>query len=222
MINALISDTLKEKVPNFKTALITYHDITVRALPQMIMAKFNLFQEEIQLTLEEKSVTEIGGVSEWRHVFKTIGTDPSRYRPSHEALFRRLKKGQNVPAIHSAVDINNFFSLKYESPLGIYDLDNLQEPIQIKIGGNEDSYEGINGRLMSMDGKLLSADNRGAFGSPIVDSKRTMVTESTKNALQIVYLRPSMTLNEAEQLTRPLAEMFTQIHGGTATYQVIT
>ncbi|TCP18322.1 phosphoenolpyruvate synthase [Scopulibacillus darangshiensis] len=221
MIHASISDTIKHKVPDFKVGLITYHDITIGVLPQLFGGHFSLFQEEIKLTFEEKSVTDLAGVSEWRKVFKSLGTDPSRYRPSHEALYRRLKKGQSIPSIHSAVDINNFFSLKYEIPLGIYDLGHLDGNVHVKIGGEQDEYEGIIGRVMSMNGKLLSADDIGAFGSPIVDSRRSMVTDKTKHALHIVYLRPTMAIDEASQLLKAIADMFTQVHGGSVDYHVI-
>jgi DNA/RNA-binding domain of Phe-tRNA-synthetase-like protein len=72
-----------------------------------------------------------------------------------------------------------------------------------------------------MEGKLLSGDEIGAFGSPIVDSKRTMVNETVKNALHIVYLQPSMDKTEAEKLLKSMADMFTQVNGGTAEIQVI-
>lgn len=215
MISIHISPEIHEEVPNFKIGVLTYYDIDISDDPQTLRKQRNDLEKELTAVLEKKSYAEIPGLGEWRKVFKALGIDPSRYRPSAEALYRRVKKGDKLPAIHSAADVNNYFSLKYEIPLGIYDLDRLADPIEIRIGRDTDSYEGINGREMNMRGKLLSADQNGAFGSPIVDSKQTMTTEQTKNALQLVYLRPSMTEQEAGLLLEEIGNTFEQIHGGT-------
>lgn len=216
LVSLSISDSIKKKIPEFKIGVLTYRDIVVDDSPKMLNGRIDFFQEELMLDLEKKAVADVSGVSIWRKTFKTLGIDPSRYRPSNEALYRRIKKGNRLPSIHSAADLNNFFSLKYEIPLGIYDTAHLEGQIELRIGKETDYYEGINGRDMSMEGKLTSADGQGAFGSPIVDSKRTMVTTDTTSALQMVYLKPSMDVAEANKLLDAMKEMFSHIHGGEA------
>jgi DNA/RNA-binding domain of Phe-tRNA-synthetase-like protein len=214
-----ISPKIKELVPHFKIGTITYHNIAISESPQMIIGRFQLFLESLKL--EEKSASEYPGVAEYRTVFKTLGTDPSRYRPASEALLRRVLSGKDLPSINSGVDVNNFFSIRFAIPIGLYNLDNVNGTVEIRIGKPEDTYEGLNGREMNMEGKLLSADSDGAFGSPIVDSKRTMVDESVRNALHIVYLQPSMGESEARELLESMAKMFTQVNGGTAEISII-
>jgi DNA/RNA-binding domain of Phe-tRNA-synthetase-like protein len=46
-------------------------------------------------------------VAALRGLFRAAGCDPTRYRPSSEALLRRLVKGAELPAIHPLVDLNN-------------------------------------------------------------------------------------------------------------------
>ncbi|RYM05775.1 hypothetical protein EWH99_05020 [Sporolactobacillus sp. THM7-7] len=221
MLDISIAPVLKSHVPNFKAGVICYHHIVIGELPQIIAERLPLFYENIRLTLEEVPVSSIEGVKEWRSVFKKAGTDPSRYRPSQEALLRRIKKNGRPPSVHSAVDLNNFFSVQYGIPLGIYDLDRLHEPIQVTIGTAKDQYDGLNGRTMHMENKIVSVDRDGAFGSPIVDSRRTCVTMKTVSTIQIIYLRPSMNREEAGQLVKKMADMFTQAHGGENEWTVI-
>jgi Uncharacterized conserved protein len=221
MYDVSISAELKTAIPDFKVSVICYHHIVISAIPPMISERLPLYYENIRLSLEDHPVREIPGVSEWRAVFKKVGTDPSRYRPSQEALLRKIKKDGQPHRIHSAADLNNFFSVQYGIPLGIYDLDRIEPPVRLTIGSSEDHYDGLNGRVMHMEDKIVSADGNGAFGSPIVDSKRTCVTEKTKNALQIVYLRPSMSDAEARKLTSKIGEMFTQVHGGENEWTII-
>lgn len=210
-----LSPQLKESVPDIKVGIIHYDNIIVEDSPQMLRGRMQTFQEALFFDLEDKPVTDIEGIAEWRSIFKQVGTDPNRYRPSVEALYRRIKKQNYLHTVHSAVDLNNFFSLKYEVPIGIYDADKVNGKIALKIGNSEDAYVGINGRVISMENKILSSDENGAFGSPYVDSERTAVTKSTRKAIQIIYLKPSLSIEENQNLLESLANMFTQIHGGS-------
>ncbi|WP_078408477.1 B3/B4 domain-containing protein [Priestia abyssalis] len=215
-----IHSNIKAKIPNFKIGIIHYKHISVGASPQMLKGRLRLFQESLFFDLETKSPSEIEGVSEWRKIFKELGTDPSKYRPSAEALFRRIQKQTYLPSINSAVDLNNFFSLQYEVPIGIYDCQFLQGDIKIAIGKENDYYKALNERNISLKNKIISSDQDGPFGSPYVDSQRAPATEQTKEAIQIVYLRPSLPIEQAEKLTKSLKDMFLQLHGGEATFFV--
>ncbi|MGG1571891.1 B3/B4 domain-containing protein [Fictibacillus sp. NRS-1165] len=214
MIN--IAKDIKQLVPSFKLGAILYHDIVIGESPQMLKGRFQLFLESLKLDAQQLSVSDHPGVQEWRKTFKALAMDPSRYRPSAEALLRRVYSGKDIGMINSAVDVNNFFSLQYGVPIGIYNAGPLTGDIEVRLGKAEDQYEGLNGRLMNMEAKLLSSDASGPFGSPIVDSKRTMTHDNVTSALQIVYLRPSMSTKEAGKLLAAIEKMFIQIHGGSS------
>jgi DNA/RNA-binding domain of Phe-tRNA-synthetase-like protein len=216
-----ISPELLSLVPGFKMGVITYKNIEVGSSPQMLKGRLQLFQESLFFDLEEKQLTELKGISEWRSIFKKTGKDPNRYRHSAEALYRRVKKQNYIQSINSATDLNNFLSLKYEIPLGIYDLSLVRGKIEISIGNEEEEYEGLNGRTNSLQQLIISSDELGGFGSPYVDSVRSAITDSTKNALHLIYLRPSMTIEEGQLLTESVMNMFTQIHGGIGECQVV-
>ncbi|MDQ0197935.1 B3/B4 domain-containing protein [Neobacillus ginsengisoli] len=216
-----LSSELVELLPNIKIAIIEYRNITVGDSPQMVKGRLQLFQESIYFDLENKNITDLPGIQEWRKVFKITGKDPNRYRHSAEALMRRVQKQNYLSSVQSAIDINNFFSLQYQVPIGIYDQDLLSEPVSIRIGHDGEEYLGLNGRVNSLERLIIASDQKGPFGSPFVDSERTPVTKKTKNALQMIYLRPSTDMVIAEKLTESLMNMFTQIHGGEASFQIL-
>lgn len=216
-----VSKTICDLVPGFSVGIIQYRDIQVGESPQMLKGRLQLFQESIYFDLLEKNVTDLEGIKEWRAIFKTTGKDPNRYRHSAEALYRRIAKQNYLQPIHSAIDLNNFFSLEYQIPIGVYDSDKLMGNVTIKIGKENEEYTGLNGRTNNMANLLISADEQGPFGSPFVDSERTAVTEKTTNALQIVYLRPSSSPESKQKMTESLMNMFIQIHGGSGTYRIL-
>ncbi|ANU11670.1 B3/4 domain-containing protein [Planococcus antarcticus DSM 14505] len=216
-----IDPHINETLSNFKIGIIHYNNITVSESPQMLKGRLQLFQEQLYFDLEEKDLTDFPGLLEWQLIWKALGADPNRYRPSAEALYRRIKNQNYLSTVNSTIDMNSFLSLQYEIPLGLYDADKIKGDVDIAVATSTDRYEGLNNRVNTLTGILVSKDAEGAFGSPYVDSKRTAVTEQTKNALHIFYLRPSMETDTALQLLTAASNMFTGINGGDAEFYVV-
>lgn len=221
MVHVSISRAIFQHVPRFKLGVIHYNNIVVSSSPQMLRGRFHLFQEHLKFEFEGKKVAENSAIQEWRTIVKTFGIDPSRYRHSAEALLRRVTKGKFIQSINSAVDVTNLLSLQYKIPFGMYDLDKLATPVQLDIGAKQDEYEALNGRIYNLTNKLMLRDDKGAFGSPFVDSKRASVSENTKNGLHIVYLLPSVKASNATAQLHAIADMFCSLHGGDYTPQLI-
>lgn len=213
-----INPTLLTQHPELKIGIIHYTKIVVAESPQMIKGRMQLYQENLSLEMQDLPVTQREGIAEWRGLWKKLGADPNRYRHSAESLMRRISKQNYLTPFHSGVDLNNFFSLQYEIPIGLYDVAHISGSIEIALGHEEIGYEGLNGRFNTLNKILYSRDEEGAFGSPFVDSKRTAVTEKTTEALHIFYLRPSLTHEAANELLASAGKMFNQIHGGD--YQI--
>lgn len=213
-----LNPTLLTQLPELKIGIIHYTKIVVAESPQMIKGRLQLYQENLYLEMQEQPVTERSGIAEWRQLWKKLGADPNRYRHSAESLMRRVSKQNYLTPFHSGVDVNNFFSLQYEIPVGIYDLAHLKGNVEIALGNEETSYEGLNGRFNTLNNIMFSRDEVGPFGSPFVDSKRTAVSEATTEALHIFYLRPSLSTEDAQKLLASAGKMFNQIHGGD--YQI--
>lgn len=216
-----IDENLFQQMPDLKLGIIHYTKITVSESPQMLKGRLQLFQEQLYFELDKKPLTDFAGIKEWRETWKALGADPNRYRPSVEALYRRIKKQNFLPSVHTAVDLNTFFSLQYEIPAGIYDVAKTVGDIQLTLGEEEDGYEGLNGRFNSLRHILQLKDEYSPFGSPFVDSIRTAVTEETEDALHVLFLRPSVSKGEALQLTTACGNMFTSISGGEASCYVV-
>ncbi|MGG2056492.1 phenylalanine--tRNA ligase beta subunit-related protein [Lysinibacillus pakistanensis] len=217
-----INQSLLTQHPELKFGIIHYTKIVVAESPQMIKGRMQLYQENLYLEMQENPVTQREGIAEWRRLWKKLGADPNRYRHSAESLMRRISKQNYLTPYHSGVDLNNFFSLQYEIPVGLYDVDKLQGNIEIALGNEDTGYEGLNGRFNSLNNILYSYDAEGAFGSPFVDSKRTSISEETTEALQIFYLRPSLTEENATKLLASAGKMFNQIHGGDYKVTLLT
>jgi DNA/RNA-binding domain of Phe-tRNA-synthetase-like protein len=122
-----------------------------------------------------------------RSMFKRIGLDPTKTRPSNEALLRRVRKGNALPRVNSLVDVINWCSLEFQLPYGLYDRAQISGPITLRLGREGEEYAGIRKDVVHVAGRLALADDRGPFGNPTSDSARTMVTSRTRDALVVVF-----------------------------------
>ena len=122
-----------------------------------------------------------------RTMYKKVGIDPTKRRPSSEALLRRVRKGEPLPRINSMVDVCNWCSLEFQLPYGLYDAARIEGDVVLRLGLPAESYAGIRKDDVNVGGRITLADNIGPFGNPTSDSARTMVTPSTVRALVIVF-----------------------------------
>jgi len=122
-----------------------------------------------------------------RTMYKRVGIDPTKTRPSSEALLRRVRKGDTLPRINSMVDVCNWCSFEFQLPYGLYDAAQIQGDVTLRIGREGESYPGIRKDDVHVGGRIALVDAIGPFGNPTSDSARTMVTTATTGALLIVF-----------------------------------
>jgi DNA/RNA-binding domain of Phe-tRNA-synthetase-like protein len=122
-----------------------------------------------------------------RTMYKRVGIDPTKRRPSSEALLRRVRKGEGVPRINSMVDVCNWCSLEFQLPYGLYDAAHIEGDVVLRLGVEGESYPGIRKDEVHVGRRITLADSRGPFGNPTSDSARTMVTTATTRALVVVF-----------------------------------
>ena len=126
-------------------------------------------------------------VTSVRTMYKRVGLDPTKTRPSSEALLRRVRKGDALPRINSMVDVCNWCSLEFQLPYGLYDADKIDGDVELRLGRTGESYAGIRKDDVHVEGRIALADRLGPFGNPTSDSVRTMVTTATTRGMLVVF-----------------------------------
>ncbi len=130
---------------------------------------------------------EIPGVADTRALYKAIGLDPTKVRPSSEALLRRILKGQALYEVNLLVDTVNLCSLEFQLSYGVYDLTTLSLPIEARLGRAGESYPGIRKGPVHLDGRICLVDREGPFGNPTSDSLRAAISEHTRETLIVIF-----------------------------------
>jgi DNA/RNA-binding domain of Phe-tRNA-synthetase-like protein len=147
------------------------------------------FELEVARATQAARTGAVGDVARARALYRRFGVDPTRVRPSSEALLRRLKKGEPLPRVNSLVDVANAMSVQLQVPVGLYDLDKASgDDLYIRLGAEGEGYTGIRKEHVNVAGRLCVADAEGPLGNPSADSARTMITTDTQRAAWIYYL----------------------------------
>jgi DNA/RNA-binding domain of Phe-tRNA-synthetase-like protein len=147
------------------------------------------FELEVARTAQAVRAGTTGDPARVRALYRRFGMDPTKVRPSSEALLRRMKKGDPMPRVNSLVDVANAMSIQLQVPVGLYDLDKtMGEELTIRLGREGESYTGIRKDVVNVAGRLCIADAKGPCGNPTSDSERTMITTDTQRAAWVYFL----------------------------------
>ena len=161
-----------------------------------------------------QKISIIPGVQETRQLFHQIKLDPTKHRPSSEALLRRALKQKKYPKINTMVDIGNWCSLEFLIPICVYNTDKIAGKINFRMGKKNESYLAHNNREINLENRLVVADELGAFGSPITDSIRTAVTIDTKNVLVLLFSPKTFSHELLEDQLKTIEERIFKFCGG--------
>jgi DNA/RNA-binding domain of Phe-tRNA-synthetase-like protein len=134
--------------------------------------------------------SEIAGLQPARDLYRAFGIDPTRTRPSSEALLRRVLQGKGMPRILNAVDVCNLCALRFLLSIGLYDAARIRGPVTLRRGRPGEEYPGIRKEAVHLEGRPVLADDEGPFGNPTSDSLRTSVTPETR-AIRMVIFAPA-------------------------------
>lgn len=137
------------------------------------------------LTIEEVSKRKQIAIT--REAYKACGKDPARYRPSAEALTRRIVNGKGLYRVNNVVDALNLSSVLSGFSIGGFDLGHQEGDVELGIGREGEPYEAIGRGELNIAGLPCLRDAKSAFGTPTSDSARTMVRETTKKFQLIWY-----------------------------------
>ncbi len=199
-----------------RLGLLTLADVSVRDGDPALAAEIDAYGAELRGRHGDGKSGEVPGAAEARALYKALGLDPTKTRPSSEALLRRVLKGEALYRINTLVDAMNLCSLRAQLPFGLYDLDRIEPPVVLRKGAAGETYEGIRKAAVNVDGRPVLADARGAFGNPTSDSARTMVTLQTRSALVTVYAPASFSEARLADVLKDTETTLVRYCGGTA------
>src|SRR5438132_3530118 len=144
-----IDPQLKKQCPTLQVACVR-GTVTVSKSPDALIKLLNARAEQVSGSFTSQDIASNSEITATGEAYRRLGKDPSRYRGSAEALFRRLGSGKALYFINNLVDVNNLISLESFLPLGSYDSGKIMGQIVFRIGRASESYKGIGKDLINI------------------------------------------------------------------------
>ena len=204
--------TIEDSLRGIIRVAVLYCDNVSVGDGSQLWEEFTPFCGEIARRYQGQTISAVENIQTARELYRSIGVDPTRHRPSSEAMMRRLIKGKQLYRINSLVDTLNYCSLNFMLPLGLYDLEKVKGGnIIIRRGGPGDGYRGIGKDWVNVEGRFSLHDSEGPFGSPTADSARTCITDATTGAMIVIFAPlslPEETLRGHSAFTARMMEKY--------------
>ncbi len=128
-------------------------------------------------------------VRAYRDIMWRLGIDPTKVRPSSEALIRRVLRGRPFPSINSVVDSCNMASAESIVPISIFDHDLVKEPLTLRRARRGEVFVDFGGRERKLSGRevvLSDANGNILHLYPYRDSAIAAIRTGKTNCVDIV------------------------------------
>ena len=186
VMNIVVTDEIEHVCPDFVGAAVEAN-VRNTEYSEPLWNEINALGEEYRRTLSTETLKLLPGIAATRTVYKRCGKDPSRYRPSSEALIRRMLQGKELYQIDTLVDLINLASIKFGYSIGGFDADKfVGDVISLGVGKEGEPYEGIGRGMINIAGLPVYRDGQGGVGTPTSDNERTKIGLDTTHTLIVI------------------------------------
>lgn len=182
----IVSEEIKNACPQFAGIAVA---ATVKNTPfcKDLWRQIDEFTVRYRETYTTDSIKDMVTIRATREAYKKCGKDPSRYRPSGEALCRRILRGIALYQIDTLVDLINLVSIRFGYSIGGFDSDKFEgDVLTLGIGKADEPYEGIGRGMLNIEGMPVYRDAIGGVGTPTSDHERTKLSLETTHLLAII------------------------------------
>jgi DNA/RNA-binding domain of Phe-tRNA-synthetase-like protein len=224
-IHYSISKEVFEKFPGFCRGVVVATGLTNGPAPAELTASLREAEAALPSILSIDTILENPKISNWREAYRSIGIKPTEFRPSVEALSRRVLRGEPLPSISTLVDIGTLVTIRHLLPTGAHAIDHLTGDIDLRFASGEETFIPFGSDQVEhpLPGEIIFAE-----GNTVLTRRWTwrqanhslVVPETTAVEVNIDGLSP-FTLRDVEAICEEVGTLLVKYCGGTTRYEVL-
>jgi DNA/RNA-binding domain of Phe-tRNA-synthetase-like protein len=218
----IVAREVLAKFPNYIRGVVVARGVNNQGENQKLV---ELLRKVEQDATKDKSLLEIKShprIASWRQAYADFGVNPNKFYCSIESLGRRARRGDQLPYINTLVALFNYFSLKHMVPSGGDDLDRVEGNLCLTLAKGDEPFTPFNSETIEYPapGEVVYVDN-----SKVMcrcwnwrQGDQTKLTSTTANVAINVDCLPPVLRDEAEAITKELADLVREFCGGEINY----
>ena len=218
----IIADKVKDM--GVFIAFVQVGRVSVKPSDERIRNLYEQVKEKIINSLDLQKLKDNPVIKAYRKFYWSIGIDPTKQRPSSEALIRRVLRGLDIPFINNVVDIGNIVSMETMIPIGIYDLDKIKgEILYLREANENEVFVPIGGKEENLKkGQIVLSDKEKILHVyPHRDSIFTKVSNETQKILIIACGVPNVNKELVYNAAYKVAQNVIKYVGGELISKVV-
>lgn len=136
----IVTDDIVNRFPELRIGIVIAQGIDGIGQSQELDEVKRGQERALRTAAQGKEILDQPNLKVWRDVYRRMGLNPKKIRPTAEALVRRVLKGSNLPSIGKAVDCYLVAELAHFLPVGGYDLDQVVGDVFLRIARRGESF----------------------------------------------------------------------------------
>ena len=216
-VPVLWGSQVSQKFPELTICIGIVNNVHVEKESDQIQELKEAVYKEVRTKYNIETLRDNPTVRAYRDFYWKLDVDPTKTRPSGEALLRRVLHRRELPCISTVVDAYNLASLQTIIPISGFDKDRLNPPFQIRFAKNGEAFTGIGmNKPMTLTDKtlVLTDENQILCIYPYRDSDHTKITRQTGNVLVVGYGALGITEQQLKETVKTTISYIKLVSGG--------
>jgi DNA/RNA-binding domain of Phe-tRNA-synthetase-like protein len=221
-----ISDEVFAKFPGYTRGVVLAHGITNKESADELVTMLRSEEESLRRRVDAETLAQHPRIASWREAYRSFGAKPTKFRPSMEAMTRRVLRNEELPSINALVDIGNIVSLRHLAPAGGHAIDVLTEDIALRPATGDEVFTALGSDQVEnpVPGEIVFVE-----GNTVLTRRWTwrqgnhtlVVPETTAIEFNVDGL-PPVEVAEVEEACREIMELIERFCGGSTRYEILT
>ncbi len=136
----IIDDKIVSMFPDLRIGIIIARGIDNRGYEEGMETIKQAAIDAVKQKLSLETLSQHPYIAAWRETYRRFGTNPKDYRPTAEALLRRILQGKGIPTISKVVDLYLVVEAEFYLPIGGYDLDRITGDIVLRLSSGGERF----------------------------------------------------------------------------------
>jgi DNA/RNA-binding domain of Phe-tRNA-synthetase-like protein len=221
-----IAKDIFAKFPGYCRGVVIARDVTNGQSPAELVAALREAERSLAGRLSAETLTSHPQIESWREAYRAAGIKPSEFRPSVEALARRVLKGDPLPTISRLVDLGTLMSIQYLLPIGAHAMDHVKQDIALRLATGTETFEPFGsdaiehpnpGEIVFVEGETVLT-RRWTWRQ----AKHTLVVPETRYVEVNVDGLAPVTQAQVAEICQDVAQQVVKYCGGTVRWEILS